>query len=216
MSLPAFISLDGIDGTGKTTQCQLLKEWLEQASVPFTHCVDPGGTDLGAKLRQILLDNKSTLSFRSEALLFMASRAQLVEEKIKPALKAGQIVLTDRYLLANLVYQGHAGGLPLSELKNIGQFCTEGILPGRVFILDMPIEEAITRRGRSADRMEARSLEYQQKVREGFLKEAALEPDKYFVVDARSDVASIQKKIRSETLKFLHSLHLPGLEKLIP
>src|ERR1043166_374242 len=106
-----FISLDGLDGAGKSTQCRLLAAWLRQQGCAVTECHDPGGTPLGTEIRALLLHHRRSMSSLCEALLFMASRAQLVEEVIRPALAAGQIVISDRYLLANVVYQGHAGGL---------------------------------------------------------------------------------------------------------
>src|ERR1700726_2574713 len=114
--MPLFLSLDGLDGTGKSTQCRLLCDWLRQQGREVTACVDPGGTALGERLREILLHHRGTMEPAAEALMFMASRAQLVAEVIRPALAQGQIVVSDRYLLANVVYQGHAGGLDVDLL----------------------------------------------------------------------------------------------------
>src|SRR4051794_4466548 len=106
-----FLSLDGLDGTGKSTQCRLLADWLRARGHSVTECADPGGTSVGEVIRGLLLDHRRQMSLACEALLFMASRAQLVTEVIQPALDAGQVVLADRFLLANVVYQGHAGGI---------------------------------------------------------------------------------------------------------
>src|SRR5687767_14839699 len=112
MPRPAFISLDGLDGTGKSTQCRMLAEWLAARKVPVTACAEPGGTALGLELRKLLLfGGQFDMKTKAEAMLFMASRAQLVEEVINPALTRGEVVVSDRFLLANVVYQGHAGGL---------------------------------------------------------------------------------------------------------
>lgn len=147
MAEATFLSLDGIDGTGKSTQVRLLVEWLRASGLSVTSCVDPGGTDLGAKLREILLHGRANaMAARTEALLFMASRAELVATVIQPALARGEIVVSDRYLLANVVYQGHAGGLNPSELWQIGQFATGGIAPDLTIVFDLPTDLARQRR----------------------------------------------------------------------
>src|SRR5205823_9507628 len=157
---PFFVSLDGIDGTGKSTQCRLLAEWLRGRGHTVTECIDPGGTPVGDELRAIVLGHRNDLTPRAEALLFMASRAELVERVIRPALSAGGVVVCDRYLLANVVYQGHAGGLDVGALWQLGRFCTDGIEPDLTLVLDLPVELALTRRGREADRMELRDRAY--------------------------------------------------------
>src|SRR5690242_227605 len=130
-----FLSLDGPDGAGKSTQLRLLADWLRGRGLPVTECTDPGGTDLGKQLRQILLGYKGQMGLRCEALLFMASRAQLVEEIIRPALTLGHVVVCDRFLLANVVYQGHAGGLDPEELWQVGRFSTAGVQPDLALVL---------------------------------------------------------------------------------
>src|ERR671935_2032681 len=112
---PLFVSLDGLDGTGKSTQCRLLADWLRGRGYAVTECADPGGTPVGDAIRDLLLDRRREMALPCEALLFMASRAQLTAEVIRPALGAGRAVVSDRYLLANDVYQGHAGGLDPEE-----------------------------------------------------------------------------------------------------
>jgi dTMP kinase len=198
-----FFSLDGLDGTGKSTQCRLLAQWLTGQSYPVTQCVDPGGTAVGQQLRALLLDQKQTLGLTCEMFLFMASRAQLTREIIQPALEAGQIVLSDRYLLANVVYQGHAGGLDVEQLWNIGNLATEGIEPDLTLVLDLPVATALTRRNRQADRLESRDLTFHQKVRDGFLHEAQRRPDKIKVIDASGDIDDIQREIQTQIVPFL-------------
>ena len=122
MSLAPFLSLDGIDGTGKTTQCRQLVEWLIVSGVPALGCADPGGTPLGDELRQTLLASHADITPRAEALLFMASRAELVAKVIRPALEAGRVVVSDRFVAANVAYQGSVRGLPSEDLWRIGQF----------------------------------------------------------------------------------------------
>jgi dTMP kinase len=194
---PLFLSLDGIDGTGKSTQCRLLADWLRGRGHTVTQCVDPGGTPVGAELRAILLGHRHELVLRTEALLFMASRAELVERVIRPALAAGDVVISDRFLLANLVYQGHAGGLDPDTLRTIERFGTDGLDPDLTLVLDLPVEFAVTRRGREADRKERRDLDYHERVRQGFLAESAKQPDRIRVIDATPPVEVVQTALRS-------------------
>jgi dTMP kinase len=168
-----FISFDGVDGVGKSTQVRLLREWLVARGNSVVTCRDPGSTGLGEKLREVLLSHHGTpIHRRSEMLLYMAARSQLVEEIIRPALALGEWVLSDRYLLANVVYQAHAGGLDLAEVWQTGRIATGGLLPGLTIVLDMPAAAAQARQGRPPDRMEAQGLDYLERVRQGFLTEA--------------------------------------------
>lgn len=200
----AFVSLDGIDGTGKTTQLNRLADRLRGLGVPVTMCTDPGGTDLGAKLREILLYGRSTqMSMRAEALMFMASRAELVERVIRPALARGEVVLSDRFLLANVVYQGHAGGLDPADLWTIGRFSTGGIEPDRVIVLDLPVEMAKARRPGTADRVESRDDWYFQRVRDGFLMEARQRSDTHRIIDARGPVDDVAEAIFADVRELL-------------
>src|SRR5262249_28539762 len=133
----AFLSLDGLDGTGKSTQCRLLAGWLRARGHAVTECIDPGGTAIGDVIRGLLLHHKASMSLACEALLFMASRAQLVAEVIRPALDAGRAVVCDRFLLANVVYQGHAGGLDVEQLWSVGRLATGGLEPDLTLVLDL-------------------------------------------------------------------------------
>jgi len=196
MQKAPFIVLDGIDGTGKSTQTRLLVEWLHERGIAAIRCTDPGDTPIGDQLRAILLQHKGPISLRAEALLFMASRAELVDKKIRPSLEAGIVVICDRFLLANVVYQGHAGGLDPEELWRIGQFSTAAMEPDVTIVLDLPVEEANARRGRAADRMESRDEAFQQRVREGFLFEARCNPEKTHIVDASIPLEELQKHLR--------------------
>jgi dTMP kinase len=197
-----FIVLDGIDGTGKSTQSRLLVEWLQSRGVAAARCADPGGTPLGDKLRAILLGHRDDITLRAEAMLFMASRAELVERIIRPSLEAGTVVVCDRFLLANVVYQGHAGGLDPAELWRIGRFVTQGLEPDLTLVLDLPLELAAGRRRRAAARMEARDLAYQRRVRDGFLAEAAA-AERIEVIDATPAVEVLQAHIRRRVAELL-------------
>ena len=149
MPRPAFISLDGLDGTGKSTQCRLLADWLRASGHAVTTCIDPGGTPLGGQLRALVLHYRPDIDRMCEALLFMASRCSWSAEVIRPALDSGHIVVSDRFLLANVVYQGHAGGLDVERLWEVGRFATGGLEPDLTLVLDLPPEQAAQRRGRA-------------------------------------------------------------------
>jgi dTMP kinase len=192
-----FFCFDGLDGVGKTTQMDRFVAWLREAGHDVVRCYDPGCTPLGEAIREILLGHKLPIARTSEMLLFMAARAQMVAEVIRPALEQGQTVVSDRYLLANVVYQGHAGGLDVDVIWRIGQVATAGILPDLVFVLDMPPQAAAARIDRQLDRMETQGPEYQARLRQGFLVEAAKDPQRTVVIDATRDIDAVQADIRA-------------------
>lgn len=203
---PVFLSFDGLDGTGKSTQCRLLVDWLSAQKIPVTACADPGGTALGRELRQLLLHRREQrMAVTTEALLFMASRAQLVEEVILPALARAEVVISDRFTLANVVYQGHAGGLAPADLWSVGKVATGGLEPDLTFIFDLPVEAALARRARDADRMEERAIEFHNRVRSGFLFEAGIRPAKYHLIEAGPEVEVVQRTVRREVVRFLNA-----------
>jgi dTMP kinase len=192
-----FFSFDGIDGVGKSTQMRLFREWLEQRGNAVTVCRDPGGTPLGEAIRGLLLDRIDlAMQPRAEMLLYMAARAQLVDEFIRPAIEQGQVVVSDRFLLANIVYQGYAGGVAVDAVRAVGQIAVDGVQPRRVFLLDMDVDLALSRIQRPPDRMEARGRDFMRRVRDGFLREAALHPEQIKVIDASRDIESVQADIR--------------------
>jgi dTMP kinase len=203
MASGLFISLDGLDGCGKSTQCRLLAAWLRSHGHAVTACADPGGTAIGTIIRGLLLEHRGEMSLPCEALLFMASRAQLTAEIIRPALDAGQVVVADRYTLANVVYQGHAGGLDPEQLRQIGRLATGGLEPDLTFVLDLPPELARSRLTRPADRMESRPPDYHDRVRDGFLIEARRRPEHIRVVDASGAVERIHEQITQEVMRVL-------------
>ncbi len=196
MPRPLFISLDGLDGTGKSTQCRLLADWLRRQGREVIECADPGGTPAGDAIREILLGPRHDMSLACEALLFMASRAQLTHEVIRPALDAGRTVVSDRFLLANVVYQGHAGGLDPDQLWEIGKLAAGGLIPDLTFVMDLPVEVALSRRTGPADRVESRDLAYHTRVREGFLAEARRQPETIKVLDANQSIQLVHERIR--------------------
>ena len=194
-----FFSFDGIDGVGKTTQMQLFCQWLAQRRVEVVACRDPGSTPLGERVREILLTSgeEMPIAARSEMLLYMAARAQLVEEVIRPALAAGKTVVSDRFLLANVAYQGYAGGLDVAAVREVGRVATDGVLPDCIFLLDMSPQAALGRMGRDLDRMESRGEEYRGRLRAGFLQEAGEWGDSVHVIDADRPMETIQQEIRT-------------------
>lgn len=198
-----FLSLDGIDGTGKSTQCRLLADWLRQRGHEVVTCIDPGGTPLGQELRSLLLSGRHDIAPECEALLFMASRAQLVASVIRPALEAGQLVLSDRFLLATVVYQGHAGRVSPELLWQVGQLATGGLLPDLTIVLDLPLEIARQRRDRPLDRIEARVEDYHLRVRQGFLSEAQRCPERIRVISAAGTIEDVHAQVRQEVERWL-------------
>jgi dTMP kinase len=204
MPRPAFVSLDGLDGTGKSTQCRLLVDWLAGQKVPVTACADPGGTAIGQQLRQLLLFGKEhRVAVTTEAFLFMASRAQLVEEVIRPALGRGEVVISDRFTLANVVYQGHAGGMNPADLWAVGRVAAGGLEPDLTLVFDLEPDVASARRDRAADRMEERDPDFHRAVRRGFKYEAGMQPEKYRIIDADRDVETVQRVVRREVTRLL-------------
>jgi len=201
-----FFSFDGIDGVGKSTQVRLFEERLRDRGFDVVVCRDPGSTPLGERVREVLLssDSATPIGRRSEMLLYMAARAQLVEEVIRPALDSGRTVVADRYLLANVVYQGHAGGLDPQQIWQVGQVATAGLMPDCVFVLDMPVEAADQRLKRSLDRMESQGGEYRDRLRKGFLEEAKKSEGKIHVVDASRPIEVVQAEIWRIAAKILH------------
>ncbi len=199
-----FFSLDGGDGAGKTTQLPSFCDWLRSRGLDVAVCRDPGSTRLGEAVRRILLEAQDfPIARRSEMLLYMAARAQLTEEIIRPALAAGKTVVSDRYLLANVVYQGHAGGLDPELLWQVGLIATGGLLPDLTIVLDLPVEKAADRRTRPWDRMEQQGREFHERVRRGFLDEAARQPDRIVVVSADGSVEEVQQAIRRAASRWL-------------
>lgn len=187
-----FLTFDGIDGVGKSTQIDLCRKWLHARGAEVVVCRDPGSTAIGEAIRELLLGERGAgMAMTTEMLLYMAARAQLVEELIRPALAAGKTVISDRFLLANVVYQGHAGGLDPATIWQVGQIATGGLMPDCTLLLDMPAEAARARLNRPLDRLEARGAEYQARLRAGFLSEAARAPERIRVIDAAQPAETV-------------------------
>lgn len=196
-----FIVLDGIDGAGKSSQVAPLVRWLESCGRTVTTCRDPGSTPAGDAIRAILLDrHEIQLAPTSEMLLYMAARAQLVAEVIRPALARGAWVISDRYLLANVVYQGHAGGLDPDTIRRVGAVATGGLEPDLVLLLDVDIDTAARRLDRPLDKLESRGDDFRTRLRAGYLAEASRAADRIAVVNACGDAADVERHIRTTLL----------------
>ena len=192
-----FFTFDGVDGAGKTTQLERFCQWLRDLGHDVVTCRDPGSTPLGESIREILLQSDSVpIHRRAEMLLYMAARAQMVEEVIRPALAVGKTVVSDRYLLANVVYQGHAGGLDADSVWQVGHIATAGVQPTLTFLLDMAAEAAQQRIDREPDRMELQGLKFLARVRQGYLDQAARRQGQVVVIDAARDVDQVQADVR--------------------
>ena len=190
-----FIVLDGPDGCGKSTQAQLLVEWMQKQDVPTVSFRDPGDTDIGEKIRQILLNPEhDAMDTRTELLLYMAARAQLWAEKISPALEANHCVVLDRWLSSTCAYQGCAGGFVMEKVIKIATDCLERVWPDLTIILDVDLQTASQRLNRQLDRMEQKGDSYHQRVREGFLQ-LAKQQENFLVVDAASDIETVHNNI---------------------
>jgi dTMP kinase len=198
-----FLSFDGVDGVGKTTQIQLLCRWLEQQQQEVVTCRDPGGTELGEALREIVLrDFNTPIARRSEMLLYMASRAQLVQQVIRPALDQHKTVICDRFLLANVAYQGYAGGLDVNQLWAVGEVAIDGLHPDLTIVLDMDVATAVRRMDREPDRMESQGSEFLQRVRDGYLTESRLDHERIVLINADQSVEQVQEDIRQVLVRW--------------
>jgi dTMP kinase len=192
-----FFVFDGVDGAGKSTQLNLFADWLRERGQDVVCFADPGTTALGGQMRALLLgDHQVPIHMRSEMLMFMTARCQLVEELIKPALASGKTVVCDRYVFSTVVYQGHAGDLDAEDVWKVNEIATAGLMPDMTFIFDLDIATASGRMGTLRDRMESRGEVYFQRVRAGFLEEAQRSPRGVEVIDASGEIDDIQATIR--------------------
>ena len=190
-----FLAFEGADGAGKSTQVQLLAEYLERQGRGVLICREPGGTELGEKLRGILLDPDSgDMGPEAEVLLFMAARAQLCSRVIRPALEAGKVVISDRFLWSSVVYQGIVGGPGIEEVLSIGRVATRGLLPDLTFLIDLApaVSHSSLDEG---DRMESRGLDFQREVREGFAGLAGDFSDSFALIDGSGSVEQVHEQV---------------------
>jgi dTMP kinase len=201
-----FITLEGGDGSGKSTQAALLTEWLEQGGHTVVRSREPGGTDVGLEIRQIVLHHRGEVSPRAEALLYAADRAQHVATRVRPALARGEIVILDRYLDSSVAYQGAGRVLGAPEVRDLSLWAAEDLLPDLTILLDL--DETVARGRLDADnkvfdRLEAEKSEFHARVRAAFLDLAADEPARFLVLNAAASVASIAESIRARVAPLL-------------
>jgi dTMP kinase len=196
-----FITFEGLDQSGKTTQATLLVDKLKQSGSDVLFLREPGGTELSERIREILLANKHTaVALKAELFLFSAARAQLVSQVIRPALQKGTIVICDRFHDSTTAYQGYGRGIDLDEVQQVNTIAIDGTIPDLTLLLDIEIQEILRRRnlaGLSADRMESAGEKFYQKVRTGYLELAARESKRFVVVSAMVSVEELHKKIWS-------------------
>ncbi len=205
-----FVAFEGGDGAGKSTQAGLLRSALEAIGREVVLTREPGGTELGAAIRQVLLHGDHVAP-RAEALLFAADRAHHVATVVRPALDRGAVVLTDRYLDSSIAYQGQARALSQDDIRDISLWATEGLLPDLTVLLDVSAGEGRSRRAGVHDRLEREADAFHEAVREGFLLLAEREPGRYLVLDAATEPVVLHQAVCRE----LATRH-PGLSALVP
>ena len=195
-----FITFEGIDGCGKSTQCEMLKEYLKDSNKDFIFVREPGGTVIGERIREILLDKKNTqMTARTELLLFEAARAQITDEVIKPALEEGKIVLCDRFFDSSSAYQGMARGMGMEFVAGLNMAATGGLKPDVTFFFDISAEEALERRGKrgeASDRIELAGLKFQEDVRRGYLELAKESDGRVITIDATKGIDEIFEVVK--------------------
>ena len=200
-----FISFEGIDGVGKSTQADLLEAHLVGLSREVVRTLEPGGSELGRDIRKLLL-HSGHVDARAEALLYAADRAHHVAPVIRPALAEGKVVITDRYLDSSVAYQGAGRILGATEVRDLSMWAIQGLLPALTVLLDLDAASAVARRaktGDAPDRLEREKVEFFEAVRACYLELAAAEPERFLVVDARLTVDEIQSKIRARVDELL-------------
>jgi dTMP kinase len=204
--LGLFITFEGGEGCGKSTQSRLLLKKLEQQNVPVVLTHEPGGTALGNELRKTLKRERNfSISPQAELFLLAASRAQLVAELIRPALEEGKVVICDRFTHSTTVYQGYGRGLDFTAIKMVNNMATRHLNPDLIIFLDISPEQGLARKQSLKDRFELEDLSFHRRVREGYLKMAAAEPDRWLVIDASLPKGKIAGIIWERVSRFLPS-----------
>jgi dTMP kinase len=201
-----FISFEGIDGVGKSTQADLIEKFLVDAGHSVLRTLEPGGTELGVEIRQILLHHKGGIAPRSEALLYAADRGHHVATKIRPALERGEIVISDRYLDSSIAYQGAGRDLSRKEVRDLSMWATGNLLPDLTVLLDLPAEVARARRnqtGTEPDRLEREKTEFFESARQAYLDLAAAEPERFIVIDASQSVEAMAEQIKTRVASLI-------------
>ncbi|MBM3127888.1 MAG: dTMP kinase [Chloroflexi bacterium] len=202
-----FITFEGPDGSGKSTQARLLVESLHAQGLPALLTREPGGTEIGEQIRNVILSTRNrAMQDQAEVLLFSAARAQIVAALIRPALAAGKIVICDRFYDSTLAYQGYGLGLDLDALRAITRFATGGLVPDLTFYVDVPVEIGLARRQRGeTNRLDQKEVAYHTRVRNGYLELARAEPQRFIVIDGTRAIDQVQQEIRARLLPELHA-----------
>ena len=191
-----FITFEGGDGSGKSTQIQSVRDWFESRGREVVVTREPGGTELGTEIRRLVQNGPEDVDARTEALLYAADRAYHVATVIAPALERGAVVLGDRYIDSSLAYQGAARSLGVDEIASLSAWATRGLYPSLTFLLDLPPEVGARRRTDAPDRMERESMDFHERVRHEYLRLADAEPDRIVVIDAVGTVDEVFSEIR--------------------
>ena len=191
-----FITFEGGDGSGKSTQIQSVRDWFESRGREVIVTREPGGTELGTEIRRLVQNGPEDVDARTEALLYAADRAYHVATVIGPALERGAVVLGDRYIDSSLAYQGAARSLGVDEIASLSAWATQGLYPSLTFLLDLPPEVGARRRTDAPDRMERESMDFHERVRHQYLRLADAEPDRIVVIDAVGTVDEVFSEIR--------------------
>jgi len=192
-----LITFEGSEGSGKSTQIKLICHYLKRKNKSVVFLREPGGVPISEKIRRILLDvQNSRMSDECEILLYMAARAQLVDQRIQPALKQGQVVLCDRFLDSTVVYQGFGNGIDIGMIKKIGKFATQGVKPDLTFIFDIETRTGLSRIKRAKDRIERRAVVYHNRVRKGYRRLAGLEPKRIKLIRVNKSKEEIHQVVR--------------------
>ncbi len=198
-----FITFEGADGCGKTTQIELIKKYLDEKNIENILTREPGGSDLGIHLRKILLHYENPVSNVAETFLYLADRAQHIEYKIKPALKEGKVVLCDRHTDSTIAYQGYGRNQSIDEIKHLNSIATQGLVPHLTIVFDVETEIAQKRLKGEKDRLEAEGIEFHKKLRKGYLDIAKNDPKRVKIIDANQSIEEVftdTKKVIEELL----------------
>lgn len=195
MSKGLFITFEGADGCGKTTQLMLLAKYLKAQGRDVVVTREPGARGLGEKIREILLNYDGEVSSRAEAFMFLADRAQHIDVIVNPAIKSGKIVLCDRHTDSSVAYQGYGRRLDIDEIKRLNSIATNGKKPDMTLIFDIDVETSMARVGDTKDRMESAGIEFFNRVRNGYLEIAKQEPNRVKVLDASRSIEEIHKNV---------------------
>lgn len=190
-----FITFEGADGCGKTTQMSMLADYLKAKGYDVVLTREPGAKGLGEKVREILLNYDGVVSDRCESFLFLADRAQNIDVIVEPAVKQGKIVLCDRHIDSTVAYQGYGRGLDIERINMLNSLATNGKKPDLTFVFDIDVETSMKRVGKEKDRMESAGIEFHNRVRHGYLELAQKEPERIKVIDASKSIEEIHKKV---------------------